>query len=156
MAAASGRSSQFGERRSMIMTAWAAGAAGGEMDHRHRFVHRGTGTRTLLMGGVKFCLLWSGCDGASAYIVCMDTILPILLGPAMLVTLGVLCAGVIAFAFNTKRQRQVFEQADDGPCRLSGSRGGHFRRDGVVAHHMSSANRSRYGDALPHLYPRRR
>ena len=38
----------------------------------------------------------------SAYIVLMDTILPILLGAAMLVTLGVLCAGVISFAFNTK------------------------------------------------------
>jgi Hypoxia induced protein conserved region len=54
------------------------------------------------MGGVKFSLFWSGRDGASAYIVCMDTILPILLGLAMLATLGVLCAGVIAFAFNTK------------------------------------------------------
>lgn len=32
----------------------------------------------------------------------MDAILPILLGAAMLVTLGVLCAGVISFAFNTK------------------------------------------------------
>jgi Hypoxia induced protein conserved region len=36
------------------------------------------------------------------YIVIMDTILPILLGAAMLVTLGVLFAGVISFAFNTK------------------------------------------------------
>lgn len=32
----------------------------------------------------------------------MNAILPILLGAAMLVTLGVLCAGVISFAFNTK------------------------------------------------------
>jgi Hypoxia induced protein conserved region len=41
-------------------------------------------------------------DIARAYIIIMDTILPILLGAAMLVTLGVLCAGVISFAFNTK------------------------------------------------------
>jgi hypothetical protein len=32
----------------------------------------------------------------------MDAILPILLGAAMLATLGVLFAGVISFAFNTK------------------------------------------------------
>ena len=32
----------------------------------------------------------------------MDAIFPILLGAAMLATLGVLCVGVISFAFNTK------------------------------------------------------
>lgn len=32
----------------------------------------------------------------------MDSILPFLLGAAMLATLGVLCAGVISFAFDTK------------------------------------------------------
>ena len=32
----------------------------------------------------------------------MESILPFLLGAAMLATLGVLFAGVIAFAFNTK------------------------------------------------------
>ena len=38
----------------------------------------------------------------SAYIIIMDAIFPILLGAAMLATLGVLCVGVISFAFNTK------------------------------------------------------
>ena len=38
----------------------------------------------------------------SAYIITMDAIFPILLGAAMLATLGVLCVGVISFAFNTK------------------------------------------------------
>lgn len=37
----------------------------------------------------------------SAYIDSMESILPFLLGAAMLATLGVLCAGVISFAFNT-------------------------------------------------------
>jgi hypoxia induced protein len=37
-----------------------------------------------------------------SYILGMDTLLPILLGAAMLATLGVLFAGVISFAFNTK------------------------------------------------------
>jgi len=32
----------------------------------------------------------------------METILPVLLGVAMLATLGVLFAGVVAFGFNTK------------------------------------------------------
>lgn len=39
---------------------------------------------------------------ARAYIIIMDAIFPILLGAAMLATLGVLCVGVISFAFNTK------------------------------------------------------
>jgi hypoxia induced protein len=38
----------------------------------------------------------------ASYILGMDAILPILLGAAMLATLGVLFAGVISFAFNTK------------------------------------------------------
>jgi Hypoxia induced protein conserved region len=41
------------------------------------------------------------CDCAY-YILGMETILPFLLGAAMLATLGVLFAGVISFAFNTK------------------------------------------------------
>ena len=41
-------------------------------------------------------------DIARAYIIIMDAIFPILLGAAMLATLGVLCVGVISFAFNTK------------------------------------------------------
>ena len=40
--------------------------------------------------------------GPVSYICCMDSILPVLLGAAMLATLGVLFAGVIAFAFNSK------------------------------------------------------
>ncbi len=36
------------------------------------------------------------------YIVSMESILPILFGAAMLATVGVLFAGVISFAFNTK------------------------------------------------------
>jgi hypoxia induced protein len=48
-------------------------------------------------------VLFQGDQGARGdYIVIMESILPILLGAAMLVTLGVLCAGVISFAFNTK------------------------------------------------------
>jgi hypothetical protein len=73
-----------------------------ELDHRDGFEHQIQEHERCLMSGVKFCPFSSGRDGASAYIVCMDTILPILLGLAMLATLGVLCAGVIAFAFNTK------------------------------------------------------
>lgn len=44
------------------------------------------------------------------YIVTMSTILPILLGAAMLATLGVLFAGVIAFAFNTKTNAKYSNQ----------------------------------------------
>jgi hypothetical protein len=36
------------------------------------------------------------------YISSMESVLPVLLGVAMLATLGVLFAGVISFAFNTK------------------------------------------------------
>lgn len=51
----------------------------------------------------RSCAFFPGDDGLLPdYIVSMESILPILFGAAMLATVGVLFAGVISFAFNTK------------------------------------------------------